>query len=245
MSNRLPAALRAPVPRIPRAVANASNAVANIGTAIADNLTDVTDDVTDQIQQQANYWGININLPTVLVVIGTLFVTYWILSWLFGSSSPLPPIVISQPANVPIVISQPANVPIVTELPRSTGDGREVFNIKDNIYSYHQSQLTCQRYGATLATGEQMAKAHSNGANWCHLGWLQGQQAYYPTQSEQIREAEKWPKELREGCGQVGLNGGTYPPQLKLTVNCYGIKPRTQSASITPFNTITDKWSAY
>ncbi len=242
MSTRLPPALPARLPRIPRAVANASNAVnnagaavANVGSAIADNLTEVTDEVTDQIQQQASEWGFTFNLPTVLIIIGTLFLTYWILSWLFGSSSPSPS----------IVIAQPAIVPIVTEQPKSIVDGREVFNIKDNVYSYHHAQLACQRYGAQLATGEQMAKAHSNGANWCHLGWLQGQQAYYPTQSEQISEAEKWPKELREACGKVGLNGGSYPPQLKLTVNCYGVKPRMQSASITPFNTISDKWSAH
>jgi hypothetical protein len=235
MSTRLPPSIPARLPRIPQAVANAGNAVANVGTAVADNLTELTDEVSDQIAQQANDWGFSFNLPTILIVVGTIFVTYWILSWLFGSSTPSPP----------IVIPQPTIVPIMTEQPRSRGDGREVFNIKDDVYSYHQAQLTCQKYGALMATGEQMAKAHSNGANWCHLGWLQGRQAYYPTQSEQISEAEKWPKELREGCGKVGLNGGSYPPQLKLTVNCYGNKPTMQSSSITPFNTVTNKWSAF
>lgn len=222
---------RLPINNVGDAVTNVSNAVTGVGQVVANNLNEITDQVGNQVEKQ---WGITINLPTILIVIFTVFVTYWILSWLFGSNSQ------SQQVSDAIKIQ-----PLVVQTPRI--DNREVFNIKDSVSDYHQAQLSCKRYGAQLATGEQMAKAHSNGANWCHLGWLQGQQAYYPTQSEQMYEAEKWPKELREACGKVGLNGGSYPSQLKLTVNCFGVKPSVSqhSSSLTPFNTITQKWSLF
>jgi hypothetical protein len=120
----------------------------------------------------------------------------------------------------------------------------EVFNVVESAYCFPEAENVCKKYNARLASKSQLDDAQKKGANWCNLGWLTAQEAYYPTQSEQITIAEKWPKQLQNACGQVGLNGGSYPAQLKLSVNCYGIKP-ADLVNINPWNTITQKWSQY
>jgi hypothetical protein len=121
---------------------------------------------------------------------------------------------------------------------------KEVFNIKDNQYRFSEAEEVCKRYDARLATQNEMKEAYKNGANWCNLGWLTSQDAYYPTQKEQTAISDKWPREFQNGCGNVGINGGFYPARLKLSVNCFGIKP-LDLHNITPWNTVTDKWSQY
>jgi len=120
----------------------------------------------------------------------------------------------------------------------------EVFNVKDNAYRFSQAEDVCRKYNAKLATKEELEQAQKDGANWCNLGWLMSQDAYYPTQTEQVTASENWPKQFQNGCGKVGINGGFYPAQLKLSVNCYGIKP-TDLQNINPWNTVTKKWSQY
>jgi hypothetical protein len=120
----------------------------------------------------------------------------------------------------------------------------EVFNIKANIFRFPEAENACKRYNSRLANKEELEEAFKKGANWCNLGWLTGQDAYYPIQKEQVDASSKWPKELQSGCGKVGINGGSYPAQLKLSVNCYGIKP-TDLHNINPWNTTTQKWSRY
>lgn len=124
--------------------------------------------------------------------------------------------------------------------------GAEVFNIKENIYLYPEARDVCAKYGAKLASKRQMYEAYKSGANWCNLGWNRKLTAYYPTSTQQIEIANQWPQHLRNACGKEGINGGEYPPQLKLGVNCYGIKPpKTRSKHINPWNTVTGRWSKY
>ena len=123
-------------------------------------------------------------------------------------------------------------------------DKQEVFNIKDNAYRFPEAEGICKKYNARLASKEELEQAQKDGANWCNLGWLTGQEAFYPTQQEQVDAAQKWPKEFQSGCGHVGLNGGFYPAQLKLSVNCYGIKPMDLH-SVNPWNTVKQSWSKY
>jgi hypothetical protein len=120
----------------------------------------------------------------------------------------------------------------------------EVFNVKDNVYRYPEAEDCCKNYGARVATRDELARAQKIGANWCNMGWLTSQDAYYPTQLEQVRESSKWSAQFQGGCGRVGINGGFYPSQLKLGVNCYGIKP-VDTQNVNPWNTVNKKWSQY
>lgn len=124
----------------------------------------------------------------------------------------------------------------------------EVFNVNGNAtgggYRFCQAYDLCQRYGSRLATKKQIEDAYKNGANWCQLGWSTEQNAYHPTQKEQVEISKRWPKEFQDGCGQLGVNGGFYPSHSKLSVNCYGIKP-IDTLNLTPWNTITKQWSQY
>ncbi len=120
----------------------------------------------------------------------------------------------------------------------------EVFNVKDNSYFFSEAENVCKKYNARLASKMDLQDSYKKGANWCNLGWLTSQDAYYPTQSQQVSLSKKWPQEFQNGCGKMGINGGFYPAKLKLSVNCYGIKP-IDLVNINPWNTITKKWSQY
>ena len=56
----------------------------------------------------------------------------------------------------------------------------EVFNIRDNIFTYNEAKAVCAAHGARLATIEDLIAAYDKGANWCSYGWTQGQLALYP-----------------------------------------------------------------
>ena len=102
----------------------------------------------------------------------------------------------------------------------------EVFCIGKNKYRYVAAQDVCRELGGRLATVEELHEAYKNGADWCTLGWCQGQKAYYPSQ----RGAP--------GC-RPGFRGGPMPGQLKLGAVCYGRKPKKVLAkeySILPWN---------
>lgn len=109
----------------------------------------------------------------------------------------------------------------------------EVFNINNNIFTYHEAQLACQALGAELATYNQVKEAQENGANWCNYGWSADQMALYPIQKEYMKELEKVDPELKKVCGHVGVNGGYfYDPKLRFGANCYGNKPEPDAAKI-------------
>jgi hypothetical protein len=120
----------------------------------------------------------------------------------------------------------------------------EVFNVKNNVYLYPQASRVCAKLGAQLATRDQMLQAYRDGASWCNLGWVKDLQAYHPTSRELSAVASKWPEQFKYACGKQGINGGHYPPQLKLSVNCYGVKPPS-SRLLNPWNTLTGQWSKY
>ena len=164
--------------------------------------------------------------------------------WLFEA----PP----SPPQSPIHISSEGDNNVTDNIVHNLGNYRgvsfynkpEVFNVRDNVYRFPEAENVCKKYNARLASQAELDDAQKKGANWCNLGWLTSQNAYYPIQSEQITVSQKWPKEFKNGCGQVGLNGGFYPSQLKLSVNCYGTKP-IDLVNINPWNTVTKKWSRY
>jgi hypothetical protein len=103
---------------------------------------------------------------------------------------------------------------------------KEVFNVKENRYSYDDAEPLCKALGAELATYEQVKDAYDHGADWCNYGWVKGQRAVYPTQDETYEKLQQGPVSQRQACGKPGVNGGYFDnPELRFGVNCYGSKP--------------------
>lgn len=108
----------------------------------------------------------------------------------------------------------------------SSGTGDEqVFNIRDNIFTYNEAKAVCAAHNARLATLQEMIDAYKNGANWCSYGWSDGQLALYPTQKEFWAKLQMDGKNAKQ-CGEPGLNGGYFHnPEFKFGANCFGFKP--------------------
>jgi hypothetical protein len=105
----------------------------------------------------------------------------------------------------------------------------EVFNIRDNIFSYNEAKAVCEAHDAKLASLEEMIQAYKNGGNWCSYGWSEGQLALYPTQPDFWKKLQNDPYKKNE-CGKTGVNGGYFAnPNYKFGANCYGIKPQPKS----------------
>ena len=105
-------------------------------------------------------------------------------------------------------------------------DGKEVFNVSQNKYTYYDAEPLCKALGAELATYDQVKEAWNRGADWCNYGWVKGQMAVYPTQKDTYNELQNGPADQQDTCGTVGLNGGHFDnPELQYGVNCFGKKP--------------------
>ena len=110
--------------------------------------------------------------------------------------------------------------------------GAEVYNIRDNVFTYDEAKAVCAAHGARLATLEEMIAAYDKGANWCSYGWTQGQLALYPTQKEYWAKLQADSKR-RNQCGEPGINGGFFQnPEFRFGANCYGRKPIPKSNEI-------------
>lgn len=118
------------------------------------------------------------------------------------------------------------NEPPVQTVPPSTGTGgKQVFNIRDNIFTYNEAKAVCAAHNARLATLQEMIDAYKNGANWCSYGWSDGQLALYPTQKEYWAKLQMDGKNAKQ-CGEPGLNGGYFHnAEFKFGANCFGKKP--------------------
>jgi hypothetical protein len=108
----------------------------------------------------------------------------------------------------------------------------EVFNIRNNLYTYDEAREVCSIYGANLATYDQIENAYNNGGEWCNYGWSEGQMALFPTQKEtwdasQEKNGSCNSKKINNACGRPGINGGIIKnPKIRFGVNCYGKKPQ-------------------
>ena len=104
----------------------------------------------------------------------------------------------------------------------------EVYCIGKNIYRYVAAKDACREQGGRLATTAEVQQAYKDGADWCTLGWVQDEKAYYPAQYGS------------KGC-HSGLHGGKLPPQLKLGAICHGVKPPITNSDVLPWNKL--KWN--
>jgi hypothetical protein len=104
--------------------------------------------------------------------------------------------------------------------------GAEVFSVSKNTFTYYDAQPLCKALGAELATYDQVKTAWEKGADWCNYGWVKGQNAIFPTQTDTWQKLQGGPEEERGACGRPGVNGGYFDnPELRFGVNCYGPKP--------------------
>ena len=107
----------------------------------------------------------------------------------------------------------------------------EVFNIRNNLYTYEEAREVCSLYGAKMATYDQIEKAYNDGGEWCSYGWSEGQMALFPTQkstwdSLQTNKDKCNTRKINNACGRPGINGGIIKnPNIRFGVNCYGKKP--------------------
>ena len=136
-------------------------------------------------------------------------------------------------------ISKPTPAPPSDEVavPTSTCPGQtpvpegEVFNIRNNLYTYDEAREVCSMYGAKLATYDQVEDAYNKGGEWCNYGWSEGQMALFPTQKSTWDALQKGVKPCSKnnpngGCGRPGINGGIIKnPKVRFGINCYGKKP--------------------
>jgi hypothetical protein len=127
----------------------------------------------------------------------------------------------SRPAGMPGSIDTLGTMPS-TKL----ADGKEVFTISNNQYTFNDAAAVCTAAGGELATYDQVKAAYERGADWCNYGWIKGQMAVFPTQKETWQSLQKGPSEFRNACGRPGINGGYFDnPDLRFGVTCYGAKP--------------------
>lgn len=121
-------------------------------------------------------------------------------------------------------------VPKTTSVTVKKHDGKQVFNIANNVFTYKQAQDVCKAYDGELASIEQVLDAYKNGANWCNYGWSKDQMALYPIQKEEWLKLQDDPI-YKNSCGVPGVNGGYFAnSELKFGVNCYGVKPKPTPA---------------
>jgi hypothetical protein len=113
----------------------------------------------------------------------------------------------------------------------------EVFNIRNNLYTYDEAREVCSIYGAKLATYDQIERAYNDGGEWCNYGWSEGQMALFPTQKatweklQQQTGAGTCSGKPNQKCGRPGINGGIIKnPNIRFGVNCYGKKPQPTDA---------------
>lgn len=101
---------------------------------------------------------------------------------------------------------------------------KEVFYIKDNVYTYDEAEAVCKAHDAELADYNQLEKTYDEGGEWCGYGWSKGQMILFPTQKDTWNKLQKMDGHEND-CGRPGINGGRIEnKKAKFGVNCYGVK---------------------
>jgi len=111
----------------------------------------------------------------------------------------------------------------------------EVFGVFPGTYSTPRSeaQKVCLKYGATMATSQQLSLSQAQGADTCATGWVANDatNAYYPITTS-----------TQQGCGngRTGIIRWT-PPSNLAGVYCFGTKPAQGTPDVWGFN--ASNWS--
>jgi hypothetical protein len=189
-----------------------------------------------------------IEMLSLLLFVGLLFVDFfkYVLkvdlldyifdAWIKSMSKPVPT------STPPSLLSTKDSIPASTCTVATEPPG-EVFNIRNNMYTYDEAREVCSIYGAKLATYDQIEKAYNKGAEWCNYGWSEGQMALFPTQKSTWDALQKGGKPCSKAnpngkCGRPGINGGIIKnPKVRFGVNCYGKKPAPSESDKALMNT--------
>lgn len=116
----------------------------------------------------------------------------------------------------------------------------EVFNIKNNMYTYDDAQTVCASYGARLASYKEVESSYTKGSEWCNYGWSEGQMALFPTQQATWEGLQKT-KDKKNACGRPGINGGYIDdPNIRFGINCFGKKPKPTSKDLAALSANAD-----
>jgi len=101
---------------------------------------------------------------------------------------------------------------------------KEVFYIKDNVYTYDEAKAVCKAHDAELADYNQLEKTYNEGGEWCGYGWSKNQMILFPTQKDTWNKLQTINGHEND-CGRPGINGGYIEnDKAKFGVNCYGVK---------------------
>jgi hypothetical protein len=112
----------------------------------------------------------------------------------------------------------------------------EVFNVSNNLYTYDDAKAVCRSMGSRLATYDEIEASYMGGAEWTSYGWSEGQHAYFPTQKATWARLQEI-KGHEHDLGRPGVNGGYFEnPNVRLGVNCYGVRPQMSAADTALMN---------
>ena len=101
---------------------------------------------------------------------------------------------------------------------------KEVFYIKDNVYTYDEAKAVCKAHDAELADYNQLEKTYNEGGEWCGYGWSKNKMILFPTQKDTWNKLQTIDGHEND-CGRPGINGGYIEnDKAKFGVNCYGVK---------------------
>jgi hypothetical protein len=109
---------------------------------------------------------------------------------------------------------------------------KQVFNVKENIYSADDAGGVCGALGSDVASLQQLVDAHRKGANWCNVGWTKEGLAAYPIQKAFWDKMQENDPANRNMCGQPGINLARSDAGLLYGVNCYGVKPEPKGGEL-------------
>ena len=141
-----------------------------------------------------------------------------------------------------------ANVaPTIPNMPVGTLSNpkiKQVFNIKENIYTLDDAPAVCGALGAELASINNLIDSHKNGADWCNVGWTSDGLAAYPIQYSTWKTLQDNNVDSRGICGKPGINLVRNDPNLLYGVNCYGIKPEPKGGEKVKQVLVSDKQNA-
>lgn len=118
---------------------------------------------------------------------------------------------------------------------------KQVFNIKENIYTLDDAYGVCGALGADVASINQLIDSHKQGADWCNVGWTKDGLAAYPIQYSTWKTLQDNDPSTRNICGSPGINLARNDPNLLYGVNCYGVKPEPKGNEKVKESIISDK----
>ena len=163
----------------------------------------------------------------IVIFLLVLYITQYVLYYYFGVDITTNLANMFKPNKDPTIdinIDKSNELPTPPPKPEPV-DQDEVFNVRDNVYTYDDAKLVCDAYDSKLATYSQVEETYNKGGEWCNYGWSADQLALFPTQSSTYNELMKT-KDHKHDCGRPGVNGGYIAnPNVRFGVNCYGKKP--------------------